>query len=89
MRIQKYNLLNKKKSRKHNLTVDIELYSYASELYEELNSLGIIQRMKKTPQLGVIKVPKQLQKTRLDYVMLQLYLHQLVKKNLQGQLRYT
>ena len=50
---------------------------------------NIIVNKKKCPQLGVIKVPKQLQKTRLDYVMLQLYLHQLVKKNLQGQLRYT
>jgi len=89
MRIIKHDLLPAQKVRKHNLNVEIDLYPYATELYDELNSLGIIDRIKAIPQLGVIKVSKKLQKTRYDYVMLQLYLHQLIKKNLQGQLQLT
>lgn len=85
----KHDLLPKQKTRKHNLRVDIDLYPYASELYEELDKLGIISRIKEVPQLGVIKVSSRLAKTRFDYVMLQLYLHQLIKMNLQGDLKYT
>ena len=51
--------------------------------------MGIIERIKEIPQLGVIKVKKKLAKTRFDYVMLQLYLHKLIKNRLQGDLRYT
>ena len=32
---------------------------------------------------------KKLAKTRFDYVMLQLYLHKLIKTHLQGDLRFT
>ena len=85
----KYNLLPKLKTRKHNLRVEIDLYPYATELYEELNSIGIIERVKEIPQLGVIKVKKKLEKTRFDYAMLQLYLHKLIKNHLQGDLRFT
>lgn len=85
----KHDLLPKQKTRKHNLRVEIDLYPYAIELYEELDSIGIIERVKEIPQLGVIKVKKKLAKTRFDYVMLQLYLHKLIKTNLQGDLRYT
>lgn len=85
----KYDILPKSKTQKHNLRVDIDLYPYATELYEELDSIGIIERIKKIPQLGVIRVKKKLAKTRFDYVMLQLYLHKLIKFNLQGDLRYT
>ena len=84
-----HELLPKQKSRKHNLKADIDLYPYATELHEKLDHIGIIERIKNIPQLGVIKVPKRLQKTRYDYIMLQLYLHQLIKKNMQGQLRLT
>lgn len=85
----KYDLLPKQKTQKHNLRVDIDLYPYATELYEELDKIGIIERVKEIPQLGVIKVKKNLAKTRFDYVMLQLYLHKLIKTHLQGDLRYT
>lgn len=85
----KYDLLPKQKTRKHNLGVEIDLYPYATELYQELDSIGIIDRIKEIPQLGVIKVKKKLAKTRFDYVMLQLYLHKLIKSNLQGDLRFT
>lgn len=84
-----HDLLPKQRSRKYNLKVDIDLYPYAQELYDELNRIGIIDRVKHIPQLGVIKVPKKLSKTRHDYFMLQLYLHQLIKNDLQGQLRLT
>ena len=85
----KYDLLPKQKTQKHNLKVEIDLYPYATELYEELDKIGIIKRIKEIPQLGVIKVKKKLAKTRFDYVMLQLYLHKLIKTHLQGDLRYT
>ena len=85
----KYDLLPKLKTRKHNLRVEIDLYPYATELYEELDNIGIIGRVKEIPQLGVIKVKKKLAKTRFDYVMLQLYLHKLIKTHLQGDLRFT
>lgn len=85
----KHDLLPKQKTRKHNLRVEIDLYPYATELYEELDKIGIVNRIKEIPQLGVIKVNKRLAKTRFDYVMLQLYLHKLIKANLQGYLRFT
>ncbi len=85
----KYDLLPKQKTRKHNLGVETDLYPYATELYQELDSIGIIDRIKEIPQLGVIKVKKKLAKTRFDYVMLQLYLHKLIKSNLQRDLRFT
>ena len=85
----KYDLLPKQKTQKHNLRVEIDLYPYATELYEELDEIGIIERIKEIPQLGVVKVKKKLAKTRFDYVMLQLYLHKLIKTHLQGELRYT
>ena len=68
-----YDLLPKQKSLKHNLKVEIDLYPCATELYDELNHIGIINRLKEIPQLGVIKVPKKLSKTRYDYIMLQLF----------------
>lgn len=79
-----YDLLPKQKTQKHNLGVEIDLYPYATELYEELDKMGIIERIKEIPQLGVIKVKKKLAKTRFDYVMLQLYLHKLIKNRLQS-----
>ncbi len=85
----KYDLLPKQKTQKHNLRVDIDLYPYATELYKELDKIGIIKRIKEVPQLGVIKVKKKFSKTRFDYVMLQLYLHKLIKTHLQGDLRYS
>lgn len=85
----KYDLLQKLKTRKHNLMVEIDIYPYATELYEELDSIGIIERVKEIPQLGVIKVKKKFAKTRFDYVMLQLYLHKLIKTHMQGDLHFT
>lgn len=85
----KHDLLPKQKTRKHNLKVEIDLYPYATELYDELHKIGIVNRIKVIPQLGVIKVNSRLAKTRFDYVMLQLYIHKLIKTELQGYLRFT
>lgn len=85
----KHDLLPAQKSRKHNLKVAIDIYPIATELYGELNRIGIIERIKAIPQLGVIKVKKKLHKSRYDYVMLQLYLHQLIKNNIQPSLKLT
>ena len=37
----KHDLLPKQKTRKHNLRVEIDLYPYATELYEELDKIGM------------------------------------------------
>lgn len=84
-----YNLLSNLRSIKHNRKVEIDLYSYAMELYSELDRIGMIEHIKNTPQLGVIKVPKKLGKTRYDYIMLQLYLHKMIKRKLQNYMRLT
>lgn len=68
---------------------DIFLYKHTSELYEELEDLGIIDRMKEVSHLGTIKVNKSKNKSRYDYVMTQLYLHRLIKENLNPELLYT
>lgn len=88
-KIIEHDLLPKQKPRKSNLKVKVDLYNYATELYNELSKIGIIQRLKDTPQLGVIRVPKNLRKSRFDYTVLQLYFHQLIKKNLQTKLELT
>lgn len=85
----KHDLLPAQKSRKHNLKETIDLYPIATELYNELGQIGIIDRIKDIPQLGVIKVKKKLNKSRYDYVMLQLYLCQLIRKNIQQNLKFS
>ncbi len=84
-----HDLLPKQKSRKFGLKVAIDLYPIASELYCLLNSIGLIDRIKEVPQLGLIKVNPKLKKSRYDYLLLQLYFHQIIKKNIQGCLKYT
>lgn len=84
-----HDLLPKQRSRKNNMKVKVDLYGYASELFQELSNIGIIQRLKVIPQLGAIKVHKNLRKSRFDYTVLQLYFHQLIKKELQSELELT
>lgn len=89
MTIISHELLPKQKTRKHNMKVEIDLYDYATELWDELENSGFITRVKEIPQLGVIKVVKKLAKSRYDYIILQLYFHQIIKKNLQSHLRLS
>lgn len=89
MAIIEHDLLPKQKLQKRNLKVKVDLYPYATELYDELLAMGLIERLKMTPQLGVIKVPKKLMKSRYDYAVLQLYFHQIIKKELQSKLELT
>lgn len=89
MTIIEHDLLRNQKPRKKGLKVKVDLYAYATDLYKELEGLRIIQRMRDIPQLGVIRVPKNLEKTRFDYTILQLYFHQLIKKELQPHLELT
>ena len=84
-----HNLLPKHKHRKNGLNVNIDLYELATELYNELDALGIIERTRKIPQLGLIRVTRNLSKTRYDYIMLQLYFHQLIKPNLSTVLKLS
>ena len=88
--IIKYDLLKKSRRLKHNLNIKIDLYKLASELFQELERRYIIEKLKETPQLGVIKFANQnLGKTRYDYIMLQLYIHSIIKEKIQNQLRCT
>ena len=87
--IIEHELLKKQKRRSYYSTVEVDVYPYATELIEELDKIGIMERMKRIPQLGVVKVSKRLEKSRYDYVVLQLYYHQLIKKNLQTHLKLT
>ena len=61
----KYDLLPKQKTQKHNLKVEIDLYPYATELYKELDRIGIIERIKEIPQLGIIKVKQEICKNKI------------------------
>ena len=76
-----YNLPPFQKERKNNLKVKVTLFTYAKALFDELSSMGIIERIKKVPQLGPIKVSAKLKKSRYDYMILQLYFHQLINEN--------
>ena len=89
MAIIDHDLLPWQKTRKKGLRVKVDLYAYATELFEELSRIGIITRIKKIPQLGVIRVPIKLKKSRFDYMVLQLYFHQMIKKKLQNKLKLT
>ena len=61
----KYDLLPKQKIQKHNVEVDIDIYKLADELWEELEKIGVIDRIKEIPQLGVIRVKNHLSLTVL------------------------
>ena len=87
--ILEHELLKKQKRRKSISKVKVDLYPLATELFMELDSLGFIQRLKEIPQLGVIRVNKNMKKSRYDYMILQLYFHQLTKNNLQSILKLT
>ena len=89
MGIHNYNLLLKAKSRSNAVKADIDLFPYAEELYSELDRIGIIDRLSAIPHLGPIKVTSSLKKTRLDYIFLQLYFHQIIKGELKTELKYT
>lgn len=84
-----YKILVAPQQRGNTYTVNIDGYRFLEELWEELASLGIIDRLKDVPQLGNIPVRSKLKKSRYDYVMLQMYLHQFVRKNLNSRLKYS
>ena len=85
----KHDLLPKQKRRKHGLKVTIDLFPLATELYGELEKLGLIDRLKEVKQLGRINISKNLTKSRYDYVILQLYFHQIIRKKIQNELRFS
>lgn len=84
-----HNLLPNIKKQKKDLIVEVELYKYTNELYMELENQNVIKRLKDVPQLGPIKVKQKFSKSRYDYIILQLYLHKIVKQNIQNELEIT
>ncbi len=84
-----YNIITSPQQRGSTYTVNIDGYRFLEELWEELRTYGIIDRLTDIPQLGNIPVKSKLRKSRYDYVMLQMYLHQFVRKQLNGKLKYS
>ena len=84
-----YKIIVSPRKKSNYYQVQIDGYRYLEELWGELDSQEIIERLKDIPQLGCIQVPKLLKKTRYDYVMLQMYLHQFIRINLNEKLRYS
>lgn len=60
---------------KRHTPIEFDLYQLSEELYNELDNINIIDRLKLVPQLGSIPVNHNLLKSRYDYVMLQIWLH--------------
>lgn len=75
--------------RNNSYQVQIDGYRYLEELWGELENKGIIERLKDIPQLGTIQVKKVFKKTRYDYVMLQMYLHQFIRMNINQKLKFS
>ena len=67
----------------------IDLFPYATSLYEVLDKKGIVEEVKNTPLLGNITVRKSNNYSRFDYIMMQLYIYQFVKKNLNEDLELS
>ncbi len=65
----------------HKRERDVIFGRFAEELYQELSRMDYIQRLGRVPQLGAIKVPVKKKKTRLDYMNLQFYIHDVLKRN--------
>ena len=72
-----------------NNIVKIDLYEYGSELFDELKRLQIIDRMKSINQLGPIKIEKAKRKSRYDYILLQLYYHQIIRETINKELKFS
>ena len=70
-------------------TVQIDVFPLASKLWEEFSQNGVLDRLKEIPQLGAIRVKANQKKTRYDYIMLQLYIHQIMKAELKNYMLYT
>jgi len=84
-----YKIIVSPHKRSNSYQVQIDGYRYLEELWGELESKGIIDRLKDIPQLGCIRVKQVFKKTRYDYVMLQMYLHQFIRANINEKLEYS
>ena len=70
-------------------SVDIDLYGHADTLYTALRNGDYIARLDQIPQLGPVFVPKDRRITRLQYMNIQLYLHQVARKQRHCQWEYS
>lgn len=68
---------------------DFILNPLVQEFIVELKEKHFFDRLNIISQLGRLKVPKELRKTRYDYVKLQLYLHYIIDTNLSTTLAYS
>ena len=84
-----HDLLPNQKQMKNGFSVTVDLFPLCTKLYEELEKFNAINRLKEVRQLGMIPVKKKFSRSRYDYVLLQLYLHQIIKKNPKNKLKYS
>lgn len=87
--IIEHNIISNQKTKKRSKKVSVDIFPVAEKLYTELDNIGLIERLKSIKQLGTINVTKNLEKSRYDYVILQLYLHQIIRKNIPKRLKYA
>ena len=64
----------------------IDVFPYAEKMYNILMENNSISELEKTPLLGNITVSKKDSYSRYDYTMMQLYMYQFVRKNLNADL---
>ena len=84
-----YKIIVSPRKKSNSYQVQIDGYRYLEELWGAIEEKGIIQRLEDIPQLGSIDVSATLKKTRYDYVMLQLYLHQFIRQNINEKLKIS
>ena len=60
----------------------VQLFPMAEELFKELESLSIIDRLQKISQLGDIYQSNEKHQTRYNHLVLQMYLHKIAGKNI-------
>lgn len=74
---------------KRSKPVEFDLYPLSEQLFDEFDRIGVIERLKAIPQLGSIPVSQNLQKSRYDYVVLQIWLHKKAHDLINESLEYS
>ena len=83
------DIFKKKARNSRTRSISLVLYGLSTELYNEFDDLGLINRLKSIPQLGGISVSKSLCKSRYDYIILQWWLHKRSHDLVNSSLEYS
>lgn len=83
------NILKKRDHVKRQKNIEFDLYNLSEILYNELDHIGVIDRLKSIPQLGTINVNHHLFKSRWDFVALQFWIHKKAHDLVNDSLEYS